>query len=76
MMDWTANLSAIAAAFSASFVEFVEASTIVLAVYAVRGPKPALLGALACLLSLVLIVAIVGHNLGRLPMRTLQLNSG
>jgi uncharacterized membrane protein len=73
---WTASAPAIAAAFTASLVEAVEAMTIVLAVIAVRGPRPAALGTLAGLFCLALIVAVFGPVLNRIPIRALQLGVG
>jgi Ca2+/H+ antiporter, TMEM165/GDT1 family len=64
------------AAFVASVVEAVEALTIVLAVATVRGWRPAGLGALAGLLSLVLIVAALGPLLTLMPLALLQLAIG
>ena len=60
------------AAFLASLVEFVEALTIVLAVGAVRGWRPALGGAMLGVAALALLVAILGPALALLPLRTLQ----
>jgi uncharacterized membrane protein len=64
------------AAFLASLVEAVEALTIVLAVATVRGWRPAGLGALAGLISLVLIVVALGPLLDRIPLHLLQLAIG
>jgi uncharacterized membrane protein len=68
--------SAVTAAFLASFVEAVEALTIVLAVAVVRGLRPAILGALAGLLALALIVAALGPLLDRVPLNVLQIAIG
>src|SRR5436305_9862202 len=67
---------AIAAAFLASLVEAVEALTIMLAAATVRGWRPAGLGALAGLASLILIVALLSPVLDRVPIRLLQLTIG
>jgi Ca2+/H+ antiporter, TMEM165/GDT1 family len=64
------------AAFMASLVEAVEAFTIVLAVAAVRGWRPAGLGALAGLLCLGLIVAALSPLLDQVPLHLLQLAIG
>src|SRR5580704_10414600 len=64
------------AAFLASLVEAVEALTIVLAAATMRGWRPAGLGALAGLASLVLIVAGLGPLLDRVPLNVLQLAIG
>jgi Ca2+/H+ antiporter, TMEM165/GDT1 family len=67
---------AMTAAFLASLVEAVEALTIVLAVATVRGWRPAGVGALAGLMSLLLIVVAVGPLLDRVPVHLLQLAIG
>jgi len=67
---------AMTAAFLASLVEAVEALTIVLAVATVRGWRPAGLGVLAGLVLLVLIVAVLGPLLDRVPLHLLQLAIG
>src|SRR5579864_7951883 len=59
--------SAIAAAFLASLVEFVEALTIVLAVGTVRGWRPALIGAGGGVAVLATLVAALGPALGLVP---------
>ena len=64
------------AAFLASFVEGVEAFTIVLAVSVVRGVRPALLGALAAFALLALAVALLGPLIARVPIHGLQLVIG
>jgi uncharacterized membrane protein len=75
-----ANLTTIAsvagASFAASFVEAVEALTIVLAVALARGWRPALTGAAAALAALALIVLILGPMLALIPIRALQLVVG
>src|SRR3979411_3554020 len=67
---------AMMAAFLASLVEAVEALPIVLAVAAVRGWRPAGLGALAGLMVLALIVVALGPLLDRVPLHLLQLAIG
>ncbi len=71
-MEWSIAAPAVAAAFLASFVEVVEAFTIVLAVGTVRGWRPALLGTAAALGVLALLVAGLGPVLGRVPIRLMQ----
>lgn len=71
-MEWSLAASAVAAAFLASFVEVVEAFTIVLAVGTVRGWRPALLGTAAALGVLALLVVALGPVLGRVPIRLMQ----
>jgi Ca2+/H+ antiporter, TMEM165/GDT1 family len=60
------------ASFAASFVEAVEALTVVLAVGLARGWRPALTGAAAALAALTLTVAVLGPLIGRIPLRALQ----
>ena len=67
---------ATAAAFLASLVEAVEALTIVLAVATVRGWRPAGLGALAGISSLVLLVLALGPLLALVPLQVVQLAVG
>jgi Ca2+/H+ antiporter, TMEM165/GDT1 family len=67
---------AVAAAFLASLVEFVEALTIVLAVGTVRGWRPAVLGAAAGAVVLAILVAVAGPALGRVPIAYLQVLVG
>ena len=72
MSNLTTIVSVAGAAFAASFVEAVEALTIVLAVGLARGWRPALTGAAAALAALTLIVAALGPLMGRVPIRALQ----
>lgn len=64
------------AAFLASFVEGVEAFTIVLAVSVVRGARPAVLGALAAFALLALAVVLLGPLIARIPLHSLQIVIG
>lgn len=73
---WVHAWPSFAAAFLASIVEFVEALTVVLAVGTVRGWRGALAGAGGALFLLVLIVALLGPALTRIPLRTVQLVVG
>jgi uncharacterized membrane protein len=75
-MTWTSVAPAVSAAFLSSLVEAVEALTIVLSVAAVRGWRPAGVGALAGLGSLALIVLALGPLLDRAPLHALQLVIG
>jgi uncharacterized membrane protein len=59
-MDWALALPALTTAFLGSFVEAVEALTIVLAVASVRGWRPAVLGALTGLALLSLAIVSIG----------------
>ena len=64
------------AAFLASLVEFVEALTIVLAVGAVRGWRPAMAGTLAAVGLLAILVLAFGPHLARLDAHVFQLVVG
>jgi len=70
------QLPTLIAAFLASLVEFVEALTIVLAVGAVRGWRPALAGAGAALVILAVLIAAFGPHLARLDAHVFQLIVG
>jgi Ca2+/H+ antiporter, TMEM165/GDT1 family len=72
MPNVTTLLPVAGASFAASFVEAVEALTIVLAVGLARGWRPALTGAVAALAALALIVAALGPLIGAVPIRVLQ----
>jgi uncharacterized membrane protein len=72
MANLTTVISVAGASFAASFVEAVEALTIVLAVGLARGWRPALTVAAAALAALGLIVAILGPLIGAIPIRALQ----
>ncbi|HEY3911399.1 MAG TPA: hypothetical protein VGM07_16135 [Stellaceae bacterium] len=63
---------ALLASFLASSVECVEALTVVLAVAAVRGWRPALIGAGLAGALLAMLVAILGAGLGLIPLASLQ----
>jgi Ca2+/H+ antiporter, TMEM165/GDT1 family len=76
MMHGTQIATAVVAAFLASLVEFVEALTIVLAVGTTRGWRPALIGAAAGTLFLVLLTAALGPSLHAIPLSALQLVVG
>jgi Ca2+/H+ antiporter, TMEM165/GDT1 family len=67
---------AITAAFLASFVEVVEAFTIVLAVGTLRGWRPALTGTAAGLALLTVLVLALGPLLEVLPIHAMQLVIG
>jgi len=71
-----AHLPALAAAFFASLVEFVEALTVVLAVGAVRGWVPAMTGAFGALAVLGIIVLVFGAALTMVPLHAVQLTVG
>jgi len=72
MSNLTTIASVAGASFAASFVEAVEALTVVLAVGLARGWRPALTGAAAALAALALIVAVLGPLIGEIPLRALQ----
>lgn len=65
-------LSTVVAAFLASFVEVVEAFTIVLAVGLTRGWRPAFIGTALGLLLLVVLVLVFGPLLALIPIHIVQ----
>lgn len=75
-MEWTHSAPAVLAAFLASFVEFVEALTIVLAVGVTRGWRSAITGALLGATLLTILVLAFGPKLQVIPIRSLQLFVG
>jgi Ca2+/H+ antiporter, TMEM165/GDT1 family len=75
-MNWAHAGTATLAAFLASLVEFVEALTIVLAVGTTRGWRPALIGAAAGALFLIVLTSAFGPALQRVPITSLQLVVG
>jgi Ca2+/H+ antiporter, TMEM165/GDT1 family len=72
MAELTTVVSVAGSAFVASFVEAVEALTVVLAVGLARGWRSALTGAAAALAALALIVGVLGPLMGAVPIRALQ----
>jgi Ca2+/H+ antiporter, TMEM165/GDT1 family len=72
MPNLTTIISVAGASFAASFVEAVEALTVVLAVGLARGWRPALTGAAAAVTALALIVALLGPLVGVVPLHALQ----
>jgi uncharacterized membrane protein len=72
----THTTPAVLAAFLASFVEFVEALTIVLAAGLTRGWRSALLGALCGALLLAALVVGMGPGLRFVPLALLQIAAG
>ena len=72
MSNVSTFVSVAGASFAASFVEAVEALTVVLAVGLARGWRPALSGAAAALAALAAIVAALGPLIGRIPIHALQ----
>lgn len=75
-MTHAAFLSSVLSSFLASFVECIEALTIILAVGAVRGFRGALAGAGVALLALLLLVALAGRGLTHLPLAPLRIVVG
>ena len=75
-MTWLQAAPTITAAFLASFVEFVEAATIVLAVGTVRGWRSALGGAAIAVLVLFAMVLALGPALTHVPQQAMQLVVG
>src|SRR5580704_1318904 len=75
-MNIAEHWSGATAAFLASFVEFVEALTIVLAAAAVAGWRPALSGALAAAATLAALVIAFGPRLTTLDVPVFHLVVG
>jgi uncharacterized membrane protein len=75
-MNWLHLAPAVTAAFPASFVEFVEAATIVLAVGTAHGWRSALGGTAMALAALCVLVLLLGPALTRVPGQALQLVVG
>ena len=73
---WYSLGTTMASSFLASLVESVEALTVILAVGSTRGWRPTLIGGVAALVVLVVIVALFGGALGRVPLNALQLVMG
>ena len=71
LITW-ATAPVVGAAFLASFVEAVEALTIVLAVGAFQGWRPALTGTFAAILLLLALILALGPLLGAIPISALQ----
>ncbi|TIV48521.1 MAG: hypothetical protein E5V86_32100, partial [Mesorhizobium sp.] len=76
MHGLTPILSTVTASFLASFVEVVEAFTIVLAVGVTRSWRPALSGAALALALLAALVLIFGPLLALIPIAVLQFTVG
>lgn len=76
LVSWTHIGPTLIASFLASMVECIEALTIVLAVGTVRGWRDALLGSGTALCVLLLVVAMLGSALSRIPLDVLQLVVG
>jgi uncharacterized membrane protein len=70
------EVSAALAAALASFVEFVEALTIVLAVGAVRGWRPAMAGTAAGIVLLIVLVVVLGPLLALIPIDAVRFAVG
>ena len=75
LLTWAAT-PVVGAAFLASFVEAVEALTIVLAVGAFQGWRPALLGTCGGLVLLGALVLALGPPLGAIPVHVLRFTVG
>ena len=72
MTGITTITSTVTASFLASFVEVVEAFTIILAVGLARGWRPALTGTVLALLLLGALILVLGPLLGLIPLHLLQ----
>ncbi len=75
-MNWLQIVPSASAAFLGSFVECVEAATIVLAVGTVRGWRSALAGVGLGLVALIALIGSLGPALSHVPERALQLAVG
>ncbi len=75
-IGWTHAGTSALAAFLASLVESTEAMTVVLAVGAVRGWRGAVVGSIAGLAALLVLVAVLGPALTRIPLGLVQLAVG
>jgi uncharacterized membrane protein len=75
-LGWTHAAPSVLAAFFASFVECIEALTIILAIGSVRGWRSALGGSGIALLLLAATVAVLGPALARIPIGIMQLGVG
>ena len=76
MTGITAIVSTLTASFLASFVEVVEAFTIVLAVGLTQSWRPAFVGSGLALVVLAALVAVLGPLLGLVPIHVLQFMVG
>ena len=76
MFPWTHIGTALTASYLASFVEFVEALTVVLAVGISRGWRFALAGAAAALVLLAAIVGLAGGSAAKIPLPLVRLAVG
>src|SRR5262249_941538 len=72
MTSLTTIFSTMTAAFLASFVEMVEAFTIVLAVGITQSWRPAIVGTMAALAVLAALVILLGPLLGMIPIHAMQ----
>jgi len=76
MSNIAAITSTLSASFLGSFVEVVEAFTIILAVGLSRGWRPAAVGTALALLSLAVMVVVLGPLLGLIPLDLLRFAVG
>jgi uncharacterized membrane protein len=76
MTELTTAAPAISAAFVSSFVEVVEALTIVLAVATVSGWRPAIAGTFLALSCLAVLVLSLGPLFDKIPIGVLQIGIG
>jgi uncharacterized membrane protein len=76
MNDFAAISSTLSASFLGSFVEVVEAFTIILAVGLSRGWRPAVTGTVLALLTLTVMVVVLGPLLSLIPLDLLRFAVG
>ncbi|MDQ2840043.1 MAG: hypothetical protein M3Y72_03195 [Acidobacteriota bacterium] len=74
--NWAHLGTSIVASFTASFVECVEALTVVLAVGSVRGWRSAVSGSVSAIAALSIIVLVAGRALVRAPLHLVQMIVG
>lgn len=76
LLNLTHAVPTVLASFMASFVEFIEALTVVLAVGTVRGWRSAIAGTVSALVLLAGMVLAFGGSLAHIPLPTIQLVVG
>jgi uncharacterized membrane protein len=76
MINWIHAAPTVLASFLASFVEFVEALTIVLAVGVTRGWRSALIGAAGGAAVLTVLVLLLGSLISQVPIQDFQIAIG
>ena len=75
-MGWVYLGPTVYSAFAGTFVEFLEALTVILAVGASRGWRSALAGSALAILLLLALLAVLGGGMRNIPLQPLQLLLG